>query len=157
MDNQLLIVYNAACLFFDKNLLPSTITTTKRFILIKKTRPVNLALNTLSFPPMAILSILHRMSGLLLAGLIPLMLLTLSISLHSQASFDQLHQCLTSNLGKFLIWVGLSALMYHLLAGIRHMIMDLGYGEDAHTARKSAWVLFGLAAVVIAAIGVWLW
>lgn len=106
---------------------------------------------------MAILSILHRMSGLVLAGLIPLMLLVLSLSLNSQTSFNQLHQCLTSNLGKFLIWAALSALMYHLLAGIRHMIMDLGYGEDPLTARKSAWALFVLAAIVIAAVGVWLW
>ena len=125
--------------------------------MIKKTRPVNLALNTLSFPPMAILSILHRMSGLVLAGLIPLLLLVLSISLHSRASFEHLQQCLSSPLCKFLIWGCLSALMYHLLAGIRHMIMDMGYGEDVLTARKSAWFLFVLSAVVIAMLGVWIW
>lgn len=106
---------------------------------------------------MAILSIMHRLSGVLLAGLIPLILLVLSISLNSRASFEHLQQCLTSSLCKFLIWGVLSALMYHLLAGIRHMIMDMGYGEDVTTARKSSWFLFILAAIVITALGAWIW
>lgn len=106
---------------------------------------------------MAILSILHRLSGVLLAGLIPLILFVLSVSLHSEASFKNLQAYLASPICKFFVWGALSALIYHLLAGIRHMIMDMGYGEDVATARKSSWFLFALAAIVIAALGAWIW
>tara|TARA_B110000879_G_C11111749_1_gene487740 strand:- start:100 stop:420 length:321 start_codon:yes stop_codon:yes gene_type:complete len=106
---------------------------------------------------MAIVSILHRLSGLLLACLIPVILLGLSVSLRSSASFEHLQQCLSAPWSKFLIWFFWASLMYHLLAGIRHMIMDFGFGESVSTARKSSWFLFALVAVVNIALGVWLW
>ena len=124
--------------------------------MIKK-RPVNLALNTLKFPPMAIISILHRMSGLLLALLIPGALFLLSLSLNSKTSFEHVRDCLSTPLCKVVIWVCLAALIYHLLAGIRHMIMDFGFGESVASARKSSWILLAVVAIVCFAIGGWLW
>ena len=106
---------------------------------------------------MAIVSILHRMSGLLLALLIPCALFVLSLSLNSQTSFEHVRQCLSHSLPKFLIWFFLAALMYHLLAGIRHMIMDFGFGESVSVARKSSYVLFIAVGIVCIALGVWLW
>jgi succinate dehydrogenase / fumarate reductase cytochrome b subunit len=47
-------------------------------------------------------------------------------------------------------------LAYHSVAGMRHMIMDFGIGEDSFQAgRLSAWVALVLAAVVIALITSW--
>jgi len=55
-----------------------------------------------------------------------------------------------------IIWGSLAALAYHSVAGIRHMIMDFGVGEDSFEAgRLSAWVAVVVAAVVIALITYW--
>lgn len=124
--------------------------------MIKK-RPVNLAINTFKFPVMAIISILHRMSGLLLAFMIPGVLFVLALSLKSEASFALVQNCLSNPISKFFIWGFLVALLYHLIAGIRHMIMDLGFGESVGSAQKSSWFLVGLMVIVCFAIGGWLW
>ena len=106
---------------------------------------------------MAIVSILHRMSGLLLALLIPVMLCLLSSSLKSETSFNTVKRYLEGSSSKFFIWLCLSALIYHLFAGIRHMIMDLGFGESVSTAKASSWILVVVVAVISLTIGVWLW
>jgi succinate dehydrogenase / fumarate reductase cytochrome b subunit len=55
-----------------------------------------------------------------------------------------------------IIWGSLAALAYHAIAGIRHLIMDFGVGEDSFEAgRLSAWVAVVVAAVVIALITAW--
>jgi succinate dehydrogenase / fumarate reductase cytochrome b subunit len=106
---------------------------------------------------MAIVSILHRLSGLLLALLIPVLLYFLSCSLKSEESFNLVKLSLSGTFSKALVWLVLSALMYHLLAGIRHMIMDLGVGESVSTAKTSSWLLIILVAALSLTIGVWLW
>lgn len=48
-----------------------------------------------------------------------------------------------SNYTKIIIWFLLStALIYHLFAGIRHLIMDAGFGEEKHIARITAYLVF---------------
>jgi succinate dehydrogenase / fumarate reductase cytochrome b subunit len=56
-----------------------------------------------------------------------------------------------------IFWCFSSAWIYHLLAGIRHIIMDLGYGEDLHTGKNSATVILILASVYVILLGVWIW
>jgi len=97
------------------------------------------------------------MSGLLLAFLIPAFIFTLAFSLRSEDSFNSIHSYLTNPLCKIMMWGFLSALLYHLLAGVRHMIMDFGFGESVCGATISSWFLFILAAFVSVLIGVWLW
>ncbi len=125
--------------------------------ILNKKRPVNLALTTLKFPPMAIVSILHRLSGVLLVFLIPAFLFLLSISLHSEAAFLELKSYFAHPISKLFTWGVLSALIYHLLAGIRHMIMDFGFGETVTAARTSSFLLIALAIVISILVGVWLW
>jgi succinate dehydrogenase / fumarate reductase cytochrome b subunit len=46
---------------------------------------------------------------------------------------------------------------YHFFAGIRHLIMDLGIGEDSFdSGRRSAWLVVAVVSVVIALISVWI-
>lgn len=124
---------------------------------MKKTPPMNLALWTLNFPPMAIASILHRLSGIFVFLLIPLLLCALQCSLKSQAGFDAVLSTLNTLWIKGLLWLFLTALVYHLLAGIRHMLMDCGFGEHLCAARYSSYLLFVLTAVCAAYLGVVLW
>lgn len=124
---------------------------------MKKQRPVNLDLGSLTYPPMAIASILHRISGIVLFLLLPVMLCFLSESLHSQESFDQLQHSLDNPFYKLMLWGFSTALIYHLLAGIRHIIMDLGFGETLVVARKSAVFVIVLAIILTIGLGVWIW
>ena len=87
---------------------------------------------------MAIASILHRISGLVMFLMMPIMLYLLSLSLSSAESFEHLQADLHSPYYKVLLWVFSSALIYHVMAGVRHLLCDWGWGEDLATARKTA-------------------
>lgn len=123
---------------------------------MEKKRPVNLNLLTIKFPCTAIASILHRISGVILFLLIPLMLAALAKSLHTEAEFVGLQQCLASPVAKFLIWISLSALIYHLIAGLRHIVMDMGIAESLKGGRAGAYIVMILSAILIILTGIWL-
>lgn len=106
---------------------------------------------------MAIISILHRLSGIFLFLMIPVMLCGLSASLQSKEGFDKLMLCFSSPWCKGVTWFLASALFYHLIAGIRHLFMDLGFGEDVKIGRISAIVVLILAILTSVSLGVWLW
>jgi succinate dehydrogenase / fumarate reductase cytochrome b subunit len=124
---------------------------------VNQKRPVNLDLGSLKYPPMAIASILHRISGLVLFLLLPFMLYFLSLSLRSAESFDKLQTLLSCSYSKLLLWVFSAALIYHLLAGIRHMLMDIGFGEQVNVGRSSAIFVIVLAIILTILLGVWIW
>lgn len=124
---------------------------------MKDNRPVNLNLFTIKFPVPAIVSILHRLSGLLLVLAIPLLVWMLQQSLASTATFTQLQQCLTTPFGKITVWILLSALIYHLFAGTRHLLLDMGIGESLQGGRCIAWTTISLSVIAIILLGYWLW
>ena len=119
--------------------------------------PMFLNLFQIKFPITAIASILHRLSGVLLFFSIPLLLCLLENSLFSADNFIGIKKCSASLFGKISIWLIASAIFYHLLAGIRHMLMDIGVGEEKCCSTLSARLVIILASVLSAAIGGWLW
>lgn len=123
----------------------------------KQQRPKNLNLFTIRFPVPAIASILHRISGFILFILIPFILWGLFLSLDSEQSFDNLHQVLSTSWIKFVVWGSLSAFLYHFIAGIRHLLMDIGIGEELKSGRLSAMLTMAIAFILIILTGVWLW
>lgn len=124
---------------------------------MKKQRPVNLDLTTISFPPAAISSILHRISGVIMLVSLGILVWALATSLQSAEGFAMVQGLFTGFLAKFVAWGILTALGYHLLAGVRHMFMDQGYFEEIASGRNSAYVVFFLAVVLSVLAGVWLW
>jgi succinate dehydrogenase / fumarate reductase cytochrome b subunit len=124
---------------------------------VKQKRPVYLNLTQIRFPIPAIISILHRMSGVLLFLLLPLFLWLLSQSLHSADSFSAVQDTFASPVLRFFVWVMLSSLAYHLIAGIRHLLMDAGIGETLKGARLSSYLVLFLAIISILLLGIWLW
>lgn len=124
---------------------------------MKHKRPVNLALSSLTFPPMAIASILHRMSGILLFLLLPVMMYFLSLSLHDSDSFIHLQALLAQPMYKMMLWAFGSAWCYHVMAGLRHMVMDCGLGESLAVGRITALLVIALGFVCALFLGVWLW
>lgn len=124
---------------------------------MKHKRPVNLNLFTIHFPIPAIVSILHRISGVILFLCIPLLLCGLNCSLTSQQDYDNLHQFLTLPLSKFVIWLLLAAFVYHFVAGIRHLFMDLSLGVELRSGTLAAKLVLIVSLFLIALLGYWLW
>lgn len=123
-------------------------------------RPRNisvLALMRYRWPVTAIVSILHRASGLLVFLMIPLLLYVFDLSLHSAASFAALAAFCSGWVIKFMAWVFLSALAYHCIAGVKHLAMDAGFFEALSSSFWASLVVIILSAVVIVGLGVWLW
>lgn len=86
-----------------------------------------------------------------------LMVWALDMSLSSQESFDALVTMLSSSVAKVVLWGFLVVFSYHVLAGIRHLIMDMGVGEDFKGGVLGARILFGAAAIAAVVWGVVLW
>lgn len=64
---------------------------------------------------------------------------------------------MTSFVAKFIAWGTLTVLTYHILGGIRHLLMDMGHGEELESGNKSATLVIALWVIVSALAGVWLW
>ena len=121
-----------------------------------KKRPVNLDLGTIALPITSYVSILHRVSGVIMFFAVAVLLWILESSLASEASFNELSNLFNNPLCQIIVWGTLAALAYHSVAGMRHMIMDFGVGEDSfYAGRLSAWAALALAALVIALITLW--
>ena len=124
---------------------------------MKDTRPVNLDITTIKFPLAAITSILHRISGVGLFFGIGILLYFLQLSLSSEAGFNQALQLLDSSLIKVLMWMILMAVFYHLIAGLKHLLLDIGIGESKEGANTGATIVLLLFVIAAAAGGVWVW
>ncbi|MGB2249185.1 MAG: succinate dehydrogenase, cytochrome b556 subunit [Alcanivorax sediminis] len=120
-------------------------------------RPVNLDLSTIKFPVTAIASITHRVTGVAIFLALPILLWMLDRSLASPESFADLKELMTSPLVKLVVWAILAVLLYHLVAGIRHLVMDTGVGETLEGGRRGAKLVFIISAVLILLVGGWIW
>ncbi|HRO59708.1 MAG TPA: succinate dehydrogenase, cytochrome b556 subunit [Burkholderiaceae bacterium] len=118
----------------------------------RETAPRFLNLFAIRFPVGAIASIGHRISGVLLLVALPLAAQALERSLRSEAEFRALLALRASPWVSIAIAVIAWAIAHHLLAGIRHLLMDLGVGHRLATARASAWFVNVAASVVALAI-----
>ncbi len=58
---------------------------------------------------------------------------------------------------KIVLWAITTGLFYHLIAGFKHLIMDLGWGETKGGAQMGAQITLGLAVLAAALAGVWIW
>lgn len=124
---------------------------------MKDKRPVNLDLSTIHQPRAAIASILHRISGVIVFAGTAILLWLLDISLTSPEGFAELREAGMSPLAKLIIWGVLAALGYHMVAGVRHLLMDIGIGESSEGGPRGAVIVFAVSAVLIVLLGVWVW
>ncbi len=83
----------------------------------RKSRPVNLDLQTIRFPITAIATILHRVSGVITFVAVGILLWLLSISLSSPMGFMEAADIVDSFFVKFILWGILTALAYHIAGG----------------------------------------
>lgn len=109
----------------------------------KKERPQfrNIHVTELSnyrLPLAGVVSILHRISGFAMFALLPFVLYLLELSLRSEISFSYFQGIASLPLVKLIILGLVWGYMQHFCAGVRHLFMDLHFGLDKLSARKSA-------------------
>ena len=124
---------------------------------MKDTRPINLDITTIKFPLAAITSILHRISGIGLFLGVGILLYFLQLSLSSEAGFTRVLQLLDRTLIKVLIWMILIAVFYHLIAGLKHLLLDIGIGESKGGANTGAAITLVLFVITATVGGIWIW
>lgn len=125
---------------------------------MNKKRPVNLDLRTIKQPLPAITSILHRATGTALYFGAIFAFYALGLSLESEAGFYKVVDMFENSfLTKLIAWGSVTALLYHLFAGIKHLVMDVGYCEELDSGRKAAMITLVLSAIAALISGVWIW
>lgn len=124
---------------------------------VNKKRPVNLDLGTISLPLPALASFLHRVSGVFLLAGVAVLLWLLDASLAGEESFATVKGIANSFICKLIVWAVSAGLIYHTVAGVKHLVMDLGYGESLEGGIKGAKIVFAVSIVLIVLVGAWIW
>jgi len=117
-------------------------------------RPKNLDLLHIRLPVGGVVSILHRVSGVVLVLALPLAIYLLQKSLQSSEGFAQVVVLLRSLPARVLLLFVTVLLTHHFLAGVRHLLLDLDVGISRSGGRLGAWlVLAGVGGVLLIAGG----
>ena len=120
-------------------------------------RPKHLNLLKIHLPLPGVLSILHRVSGVILTMALPVVLGALHFSLESEEGYECVAEFFSHPLMKLVVWGGAWALFHHLCAGIRFLALDFHVGVELGAARKTAAAAFAVSILMTLAFGVWLW
>lgn len=111
-------------------------------------------------PPAGIVSILHRVSGALMFVLLPFVIWLFDNSLTSEISYERFTAAFAGGLGPFPGWfvklVGLGLIwgyLMHLMAGVRHLWMDMTHSVTKEQGRSSAIGTMVLSLALTVALG----
>lgn len=126
----------------------------------EKQKIIYLNIKSIKFPITAIASILHRISGFFLFIMIGPILWFIRLSLLSEEKFYIITHFLLKNnyIVKFLIWIIITTLSYHIIFGIRQILMDFRcLNQTLLTGKISAKIVFILVILLSIYIGIYLW
>jgi succinate dehydrogenase / fumarate reductase cytochrome b subunit len=101
-----------------------------------------------------VLSISHRITGVLLSMGSLLLVYWLWALAGSAARYASIKQCMASGWVKLLLLALMLSFFYHLCNGIRHLVWDLGFGFEKQQARAGGWavVVIALLLTVVSAV-----
>jgi succinate dehydrogenase / fumarate reductase, cytochrome b subunit len=123
----------------------------------QQNRPKNLNLFTIRLPINAVVSILHRASGMALFVILPFALWVFQISLKSETSYLMLSALLQHWFAKLML-IGLAwAFFHHFYAGLRHLGQDVHWMTSLQKARFSGRVVLWLVAISVAIFAWFVW
>ena len=122
---------------------------------MKTDRPVNLSL--FPQPLAALVSISHRITGVVLFVGVAFGLYALEIGLSSPQGFAEA-QALVKEPLPTIIFLGLIfVLVFHIVAGIKHLLLDMHIGDSLKAAQTNAVVIIVVSLVATLGLGVALW
>jgi succinate dehydrogenase / fumarate reductase cytochrome b subunit len=111
-------------------------------------------------PPAGIVSILHRVSGVLMFLLLPFVIWLFDASVTSEISYERFTSVFSAGVGPFagwfvklvvlaLIW----AYLHHLIAGVRHLWMDMTHSVSKAQGKSSAIVTLVASVLLTVVLG----
>jgi succinate dehydrogenase / fumarate reductase cytochrome b subunit len=92
-------------------------------------------------PVAAVVSILHRISGVFWLLALPLLLYAFEHSLQSEQSYRELLQWINHPAVAALLLLWLWLLLHHFFAGIRFVLLDMDIAISRIAARRAAWLV----------------
>ena len=123
-----------------------------------KPRPKYYDLNLAHLPPPGLVSIFHRVSGLLLFfPILPLLLYLLQATLGSEQGYAHWREFFSRPIVKLLALGALWLYAHHFWAGIRYLLIDVHIGVDKAPARASAVAVLVLGIATTLLLGWRLW
>ena len=98
----------------------------------------------------SLVSISHRITGIINIIAITLICLWASLLLVGESKYETIDFFLNSYFGKFIILSFTWSFLFQILSEIRHLIMDLGYGFELRTTKITGLiVIFGSIVLTI--------
>ena len=120
-------------------------------------RPKNLRLSSIRLPLPALVSILHRLSGVLLFLSLPTVVWLFGLSLESAAGYQQALAILDSVPVKLLLMGLIWAFLHHFIAGLRHLALDLHFGLELAQVRFTSKLVLAASLLLTLLAGATLW
>lgn len=121
----------------------------------QKKRPVFLNLAQIALPLSGLVSILHRVSGVLLFFAIPVSLWALQKSLEGETEFERIFNF--GPLGKILLLILTWAFLHHLFAGLRYLLLDVDFAGERDSAKQTSLAVLALTLGITLWVGFTLW
>jgi succinate dehydrogenase / fumarate reductase cytochrome b subunit len=119
-----------------------------------KHRPVYLNLFAIHLPITGLVSVLHRVTGVLSMLLVPVALVLLQRSLDGESGYAQVRALMSGPAGRLAAVLAIWLFAQHFFSGLRHLLLDLDIGVALSSARRSAGAVF-LAGAAVALLAVW--
>jgi len=91
----------------------------------------------------SLVSITHRITGIVNIVVITLICLWVSLLLLGESKYETISLLLNSSIGKFIILGITWSFSFQVLSEIRHLIMDLGYGFELKVTKISGLIVIG--------------
>ena len=111
-------------------------------------------------PPAGIVSILHRVSGVLMFLLMPFIIWMFDSSVTSEVSYEVFRSAFAAGVGfvpgwflKLVVLALIWAYLHHLIAGVRHLWMDATHAVTKEFGHRSALVTLALSVLLTLALG----
>jgi succinate dehydrogenase / fumarate reductase, cytochrome b subunit len=111
-------------------------------------------------PPAGLVSIGHRISGVMMFLLLPFVVWLFDVSLTSESSYERFTSAYAAGLWIFPAWIvklvtlGLIwAYLHHFIAGVRHLWMDATHAVTKEFGRLSALVTLGASLLLTLVLG----
>ena len=125
---------------------------------VSRQRPKYYDLNLLHLPMPGLVSIFHRITGVVMfLFLIPAVLFVLQCTLGTEAGFNKWKSIFSEPIVKLIVLGFVWSYLHHLFAGIRYLLLDVHVGVALEPARTSARVVLALGLIATALVGVRIW
>lgn len=120
--------------------------------MVNDKRPVYLNLFKIRLPVTAVVSLAHRLSGVLMFLAMPFIVYLLDLSVQSAEGFEQAISILQHPFLMVVQIIFAWALAHHLFAGIRFLLIDADIAIEKQPANIAAWLVMLLAITVVVVV-----